>query len=625
MARRLTIKDHIRETNLYNTRTVVIGIMVLLLFFVLASRMLYLQVELHQDFQTLSNQNRIKVIPIAPNRGLIYDRNGVILAENQLVFSLEVIPERIEKLPQVLSDLQIIMPMITDEHIQQFHKIRRLRKAFDQTILISGLTEIERAVFAVDQYKFPGVSIEARLMRYYPFGETMVHSLGYVGRINERDIASIDRVNYRATHHIGKVGIEKFYENALHGTIGYQEVEIDVRGRILRILSRTDPIPGKDLYLNIDSRLQLEVTRLLTGKRGAVIAIEPSTGAVLSLVSAPAYEPNAFVRGISSKAYSALLNSEDRPLFNRALRGQYSPGSTIKPMLGLLALEKGIVTPSTKIWDKGYFQLENKERRYRDWKKEGHGWVNLTKSIIHSCDTYFYEIALKLGIDEIYEGMSSFGFGELTNIDMGEEVPALMPSRMWKQGARNQPWYPGETIIIGIGQGYWNVTPLQLVSAVSVLANSGKRYDLSMAKLIGTRENMESIIPQPSEQQVFDFSSKNMMLIKKAMRGVNAPGGTAYGAFRTANFTSAGKSGTVQLKTIAQDEEYDETKIAERHRDNALFVAFAPFENPQIAVSVIIENAGGGSTNAAPIAREIMEFYLKLEQEKMANVANRAE
>jgi penicillin-binding protein 2 len=621
MARRLTIKDHIRETNLYNTRTVVIGIMVLLLLFVLVSRMLYLQVERHQELQTLSNKNRIKVIPIAPNRGLIYDRNGVILAENRLVFSLEVIPERIDDLSQILSDLQTILPGITDDHVEQFHKSRRYQKAFTQTILISGLTEGERAIFAVDQYKYPGVSIEARLTRYYPFGETMVHSLGYVGRINERDLANIDKVNYRATHHIGKVGLEKFYENILHGSIGYQEVETDVRGRILRILSRKDPIPGADIHLNIDSRLQLEVTRLLAGRKGAVIAVEPSTGAVLSLVSAPAYNPNAFVQGISSKAYSELLNSVDRPLFNRALRGQYSPGSTIKPMLGLLALEKGLITPATKIWDKGYFQLEDKEHRYRDWKKEGHGWVNLTKAIIHSCDTFFFEMALKLGIDQIYEGMSSFGFGELTNIDMGEEVPALMPSRMWKQGARNQPWYPGETIIIGIGQGYWNVTPLQLASAISVLANGGNRYDLSLASSIGTAEHLDEIVAQFSEQQIFDFNPKNMTLVKKAMRAVNSPGGTAYEAFRTANFTSAGKSGTVQLKAIAQDEEYDETKVAKRYRDNALFVAFAPFENPQIAVSIILENAGGGSTNAAPVAREVMEFYLKLEQEKLTNVA----
>ena len=618
--KRQNIKDHILETNLYNVRTVVVAVLVFLLLLGLVWRTLYLQVVRHNDLQTLSNKNRIKVTPIAPNRGLIYDRNGVILAENKLVFSLEIIPEKVKDLDQTIKDLQSILPTITEDDISRFHKSRKYQRGFNPASLITELTETDRALFSVNQYRFPGVSIEARLIRYYPFRQVMVHSLGYVGRINERDLNLIDKINYQATHHIGKVGLEKFYETRLHGTIGYQEVETDVRGKVLRVLNQTLPIPGEDIQLTIDSRLQLEVTRLLAGKRGAVIAIEPDTGAVLSLVSTPAYEPNEFVRGISSKSYSALLNSTDRPLFNRALRGQYSPGSTIKPMLGLLALEQGVISRNSKIWDKGYFQLENKERRYRDWKKEGHGWVNLSRAIIHSCDTFFYEVALKLGIDNIYDGMSSFGFGELTNIDMGEEVPALMPSRGWKQADRNQPWYPGETVIIGIGQGYWNVTPLQLVSSVSVLANDGERYQLHLAKAIGNKGKMENTEVVPAAQQVFKFSQQNMDLIKTAMKGVNSFGGTAFAAFRTAPFTSAGKSGTVQLKAIAQDEEYDETKVAEKHRDNALFVAFAPFKNPKITVAVIIENAGGGSSKAAPIARQIMEFYLNLGEQDNAAI-----
>ncbi|PCJ49558.1 MAG: penicillin-binding protein 2 [Gammaproteobacteria bacterium] len=618
MVRRQTIKDHFRESNLYNTRTVAVAFILFSLMLILVGRMFYLQVQQHQDFQTLSNQNRIKVIPIAPNRGLIYDRNGVILAENRLVFSLELIPEKINNIEQTLLDLQSILGSITDDKIEQFHQSRKHRRGFKQTSLISGLTETDRAIFAVNQYRFSGVSIEARLSRYYPFGENLVHALGYVGRINERDLANIDKQNYQATRHIGKVGLEKFYENILHGTIGYQEVETDVRGRVLRVINRKDPIPGQDIHLHIDSHLQLEITKLLKGRRGAVIAVDPNNGAVLSLVSSPAYEPNAFVQGISSKAYSVLLKSQDRPLFNRALRGQYSPGSTIKPMLGLLGLEEGVIEPATRIWDKGFFQLEGKERRYRDWQKEGHGWVNLTRAIIHSCDTFYYELALKLGIDKIYDGMHSFGFGQLTNIDMGEEVPALMPSRGWKQADRNQPWYPGETIIIGIGQGYWNATPLQLVSAIAIMANGGTRYDLNLAKAIGPREKLKKVSITVAEEQIFDFTKKNFALVNKAMRGVNSPGGTAYAAFRTANFTSAGKSGTVQLTAIAQDEEYDEEKLAEIHRDNALFVAYAPYKKPKIAISVIIENAGGGSANAAPLARKAMEFYLK--QETSSNV-----
>jgi len=617
MVRKLTIKDHIRETNLFNSRTLIVAFIVVLLTILLLARMFFLQVNLHQDLQTQSNQNRIKVTPIAPNRGLIFDKNGVILAENRSLFSLEVIPEKITDINVTLSRLQTILPAITDEVIAQFKIRSKQQRRFEKVTLFTGLSENERAVFAVNQHRFPGVSEEARLFRYYPFGETMVHALGYVGRINERELSAIDNSNYRATRHIGKVGLEKYYEDRLHGTIGYQEVETDARGKVLRVLKRVAPIPGEDIKLYIDSRLQLEATRLLGGKRGVVVAVKPDTGAILSLVSTPAYQPNQFVSGISSKAYSRLLSSADRPLFNRALRGQYSPGSTIKPMLGLLALEEGVIGPATKIWDKGYFQLEGQERHYRDWEKEGHGWVNLTRAIIKSCDTFFYEVALKLGIDRIYDAMSSFGFGQLTQIDMGEEVPALMPSRGWKRAARNQPWFPGETVIIGIGQGYWNVTPLQLASSVAILANGGTRHNLRVAEAIGPRNNLQAIKAKASEEQIFSFKPENMGLIRKAMRGVNAPGGTAYEAFRTAHFTSAGKSGTVQLKAIAQDEEYDETKVAERYRDNALFTAFAPFENPQIAVAVVVENAGGGSSNAAPIARKVMQFYL--EQENSAN------
>ena len=622
MARRQTIKNHILETNLYNSRTLVVSIFVFCLLMLLVGRMLYLQVNSFQDLQTLSNQNRIKVTPIAPNRGLIFDRKGVILAENRSVFSLELIPEKIKDIDVTLKELQAILPAITDDKIEQYKESSKYIRRFNQTTLITDLTETDRALFAVNQYRFPGVSVEARLVRHYPFGENMVHSLGYVGRINERELAAIDGSNYRATRHIGKVGLEKYYENILHGTIGHQEVETDVRGRVLRVLSRKAPIPGKDIILNLDSRLQMEANRLLDGRRGVIIALDPDTGSVLSLVSTPAYDPNAFVNGISTKAYAKLLNSKDRPLFNRALRGQYSPGSTIKPMLGLLALEEKVITPKFKIWDKGYFQLEDKERKYRDWKRQGHGWVNLTRSIIHSCDTFFYEVALKLGIDRIYDGMTSFGFGELTNIDMGEEVPALMPSRGWKRADRNQPWYPGETVIIGIGQGYWNTTPLQLASAAAVLANGGLRNNLSLANAIGDRGKMEAIEIVPVEHQIFDFKKSNMELVRKAMRGVNAPGGTAYAAFRTAEFTSAGKSGTVQLTSMAQDlEEYDEEKVAERHRDNALFIAFAPYKKPKIVVAVIIENAGGGSTNAAPIARKVMQFYLEQETADNARVS----
>jgi len=519
---RQTIKDHIRESNLFNSRIVAVSVIVIVMIFILIGRMVYLQINQHQDLQTRSNQNRIKVIPIAPNRGLIFDRNGIILAENRLDFSLEIIPEKIKDLDSLLAELQSILPIISDDDVIQFHKSRRTRKRFDSTILVSGLTETERALFAVNQYRFDGVSIQSRLTRFYPFGEHFVHSVGYVGRINERDLLTIDQNNYLATRHIGKLGLEKYYESVLHGTIGYQEVETDVRGRVIRVLNNQPPIPGKDIILNLDSQLQIEVARLMKGKRGAVVTVVPDTGAVLSIVSVPSYDPNPFVTGISRKAYSKLLNSDQRPLFNRALRGQYSPGSTVKPMLGLLALEEGIIEPASRIWDQGFFQIEGNDHRYRDWLKRGHGWVNLTRAIIHSCDTFFYGVALKLGIDRISDAMTMFGFGELTNIDMGEEVPALMPSRGWKRAMKNQPWYPGETVIIGIGQGYWNTTPLQLASAVAVMANGGTRYDFRLARSIGMRNAMKPVNDTSRQHEIFNFSKKNMDLLRNAMRGVQA-------------------------------------------------------------------------------------------------------
>lgn len=612
MVPRQTIKNHIHETNLYRNRAVIVSIIIVIMLGVLLGRVAYLQLVKFADYQTLSNQNRIKVEPLAPNRGRIYDRNGVILAENRLVFSLEVIPDKARNLDDTLYKLQSLLNTITSDHVEAFKTRLKSSRRFESIPLLTGLTDTDKAIIAVNQHQLPGVTIQARLQRYYPFGETMVHMLGYVGRINERELATIDEDNYRATRHIGKVGLEKFYEDKLHGTIGYQEVETDVRGRVLRILDRKDPIPGNDLYLHVDSQLQLEARRLLADKRGVVIAVDPNNGGVLALVSTPGYDPNPFVSGISSKAYQKLLNSSDRPLFNRALRGQYSPGSTIKPMLGLLALEQGVVTPETKYWDEGYFQLEGDDHRYRDWRPEGRGWVTMASAIWDSCDTYFYDLAVKLGIDRISEGMQYFGFGDYTNIDMGEEVPALMPDRGWKQANQNVPWFPGETVIIGIGQGYWTSTSLQLASATAAIANGGWRLNLSLGKTIGHSGDQRPLQTDDTRRPIFPFAEENMALIQKAMRSVNQYRGTAFDAFRGAKFTSAGKSGTAQVKSIGQDEEYDEETVEERFRDNALFVAYAPFEEPTIAVVVIVENViGGGSSVAAPIARQILEYHLQ--------------
>jgi penicillin-binding protein 2 len=539
----------------------------------------------------------------------------VILAENRLVFSLEIIPEKVRDMDALLAQLQTLLPQVSADIIERFTQRLRASRRFESVPLLTGLNESEQAVLAVNQHALPGVVSRARIQRYYPFSETMVHMLGYVGRINDRELATIDQDNYRATRHIGKVGLEKYYEDQLHGTIGYQEVETDVRGRVIRVLDRKNPVPGMDLHLHMDSRLQLEARRLLDDMRGVAIAVDPRNGGILALVSTPGYDPNPFVSGISTTGYQALLNSPDRPLFNRALRGQYSPGSTIKPMLGLLALEEGLVTAKTRMWDKGYFQLENDEHRYRDWKPEGHGWVNMLVAIRDSCDTYFYDLAVKLGIDRIAQGMKAFGFGQSTLLDMGEEVPALMPDRGWKQASRGVRWFPGETVIVGIGQGYWTSTPLQLVRATAAIANNGLLYPLSLgAKLANDNDNqLLRLDKQPDN--IFPFKAQNMTLIQNTMKAVNEFPGSAFEAFKDARFTSAGKSGTVQLKSIAQDEEYDEELIDERLRDNALFVAYAPFEEPTIAVVVILENQGGGSKQAAPVARQIIEYYLELEDQ----------
>lgn len=615
MARRQTIKNHIQETNLYRSRLFIVSILVIFMMGVLLTRVAYLQVFKNTDYQTQSNQNRIKLEPLPPNRGRIYDRNGVILAENRLVFSLEIIPEKVQDMDALLAKLQTLLPQVSADIIERFTQRLRASRRFESVPLLTGLNESEQAVLAVNQHALPGVVTRARIQRYYPFSETMVHMLGYVGRINDRELATIDQDNYRATRHIGKVGLEKYYEDELHGTIGYQEVETDVRGRVIRVLDRKNPVPGMDLHLHMDSRLQLEARRLLDDMRGVAIAVDPRNGGILALVSTPGYDPNPFVSGISTTGYQALLNSPDRPLFNRALRGQYSPGSTIKPMLGLLALEEGLVTAKTRMWDKGYFQLENDEHRYRDWKPEGHGWVNMLVAIRDSCDTYFYDLAVKLGIDRIAQGMKAFGFGQSTLLDMGEEVPALMPDRGWKQASRGVRWFPGETVIVGIGQGYWTSTPLQLVRATAAIANNGLLYPLSLGAKLANDSDNQLLRLDKQPDNIFPFKAQNMALIQNTMKAVNEFPGSAFEAFKDARFTSAGKSGTVQLKSIAQDEEYDEELIDERLRDNALFVAYAPFEEPTIAVVVILENQGGGSKQAAPVARQIIEYHLELEDQ----------
>ncbi len=619
--RRVTLKNAFRELIYFRNRILVAILFVVVLLLVLIYWLMELQVKQYDSYRTRSDKNRIRALPVAPTRGLIFDRNGVILAENRSIYSLELIPEEVDDLEKTLSDLKNIL-QLTESDIETFRKEnKRKRGRFRKVPVKQKLTEKEVALFSVERHKFPGVSIEARLVRYYPFGEALVHALGYVGRINDREQAAMeDPQNYKATRHIGKVGLEKFYEKELHGVIGSQVVEVDVHEKAIRVLSEKPPRQGLDLHLSLDVNLQLKAIQALGEQRGAVVAIDPNSGDVLALVSQPGYNPNDFVTGISSKKYKKLLDSKDRPLFNRALRGQYSPGSTIKPHLAWLGLHKKLITPQFSIHDLGFYVIPNeklqpgqKQRRYRDWKKGGHGPnVTYKKAIVQSCDTYFYDLAYRLGIDKIHEGMSRFGFGDLTDIDIGEEVPAILPSRSWKRGYNGKRWFPGETVIVGIGQGYWTTTPVQLVNATAAIARNGDRYKLRLVNQV-SRQKLEKLIYEP--QQVSfkeDFGNPKLFkLIQSAMKAVNHTlTGTAFSAFKETTYVSAGKTGTVQLVGYAQDEEYDENEVDSHLRDNALYIGYAPYDNPQIAIAVVVENAGGGGTNAAPIARAVMDVFL---------------
>lgn len=613
LSRKVTLKNQFKEIAIYRNRMmvsllIVMGLMILLIVWVAN-----LQISHYEKYRTESDNNRIRVLPVAPTRGLIYDRNGIILAENRSVYSIEIVPEQVKDIESTVQRLSQLLDFDEDDATRFFQELKRTRERFKKIPLKSKLSEQQVARFSVNRHAFPGVSIEARLVRYYPYGEVLSHALGYVGRINDRELQQIDSENYRATRHIGKVGLEKYYETQLHGTIGSQRVESDVQGRVLRVLEQQPPVAGVDLHLELDLPLQLAAYEALAGHRGAVVAIDPASGGVLALVSTPGYDPNLFVTGISTRDYKALLN-DNRPLFNRALRGQYSPGSTIKPHIAWLGLESKTVSTQYSIDDNGVYFLPNDEkRRYRDWKKWGHGnSIGYRRAIIESCDTYFYDLAYKLGIDRIAETMSDFGFGESTQIDMGEEVPGLMPSRAWKKGARGVHWFPGETVITGIGQGYWLATPLQIANSAAVIANDGVRYQLRMVKSIGLAGEQQTILPTLAQRQIDVGDGKHFARIQQAMKEVNHNKviGTARSAFLDSTYLSAGKTGTVQLFGLGEDEEYEAENLAERLRDNALYIGYAPFENPTIAVAVVVENAGGGGSNAAPIARKVMDQYL---------------
>jgi len=611
MLRRLTIKDHIHESWLFSRRTITAVVMIIILLSVIIVRLVYLQIVNHEHFTTLSRNNRVNIVAIPPTRGLIYDRNGTLLAQNLPSFSLELVPERVGDMDETLRALSQLISISAND-VQRFDKLRRQKRRFESIPLRFRLSDEEVARFAVNRHRFPGVEIEARLARHYPMGQLAAHVLGYVGRIDENDLRSLDYSDYAGTNHIGKVGIERSYEALLHGSVGHQQVETNAQGRMLRVLERTLPRPGNDIYLTLDSRLQAVAENAFADQRGALVAIDPFTGEVLALVSMPTYDPNAFVNGIDAEDYAALQQSTSQPLFNRALQGQYPPGSTIKPFLGLAGLEYRQVHQEHKVYCPGWYRLSGDEHKYRDWKREGHGLVNLNKAIAQSCDVYFYELALGLGIDRIHDFLGRFGFGARTGIDINGELSGVLPSRAWKRRARSEPWFPGETLISGIGQGFNLITPLQLASATATLARHG--IHLRPRVLYGvqdpTTEQIQIQEPQPLEPVQISNEGNWDYIINAMMEVVHGLRGTARKIGRNASYKIAGKTGTAQVFGIKQDEEYVEEEVARKLRDHSLFVAFAPADKPQIALAIVVENAGSGSAVAAPIARQVMDQYL---------------
>jgi penicillin-binding protein 2 len=596
---------------LFKTRAIVAGVVCFMLMSGLLVRLGQLQIVEYAHFAGLSKENRVRLMALPPNRGLIFDRNGVVLAENRPTYHLEVIPEQVGDLDATLQDLGDVVT-ISDENVEQFRTALRTHRPFESISLRTRLSEDEVARLAVNRHRFPGVDIVARLSRYYPQGSTTVHAVGYVGRISEKELNSIDVSNYRGTSHIGKTGLEKFYEDELHGDVGQQNVEVNAEGRILRVIDKIPPVPGNDLILSLDMELQLTAEQALGDFAGAVIVMQPKTGAVLAFVSEPTYDPNLFVHGISVKAYNALRQGDYKPLFNRALFGQYPPGSTFKPFLGLAGVDSKVIGHLESIRCIGYYTLPNdEEHRYRDWKKWGHGRVDLADAMEQSCDVYFYELAHRLGINRMHDYLREFGFGDKTGIDLYGERSGLLPSREWKRRVHNKVWYPGETLIAGIGQGYMLATPLQLAVATSTLANKGMRVKPRLLKEIRS-VNGEVITLEPTPVSWLKLNREDRWdQMHEAMRRVlRGERGTARATgWKLKGYEMAGKTGTAQVFGIAQDEEYDAETVARKLRDHALFIAFAPIEDPEIVVAIVEENGEHGSA-VAPIAKKIMDTYL---------------
>ena len=608
MAKQFQLKDSHRESRINSARTIAAILIVIGLLGVVVGRYYSLQITDYEVYRTQSERNRVQLQPLPPKRGLIYDRNGVLLADNRPSYMLSVVREQVPDLDATLAELAELLPISAGD-LENFHKKLRHRRPYEAVPLRFRLTPEERARLAVNRYRLPGVVVDAQLLRYYPHGELFSHAIGYVGRINEQETTELDESNYRGTFHVGKVGVEKFYEDILHGAVGYQNVETNAHGRVLRVLEQFDPRPGSDLVLNLDIRLQRAAFDALDGRRGAVVAIDPRTGGVLALVSTPGFDTNLFVNGISSTDYSALRDSLDVPLFNRAIQGQYPPGSTIKPFMAMAGLESGLVTPESTVPDPGWYSLPGDSHKYRDWilriRGTGHAArVDMNMAIAESCDVYFYDLARRLTIDRMYEYLSPFGFGERTEVDTTNERRGVLPSTHWKRDAMGQPWYPGETISAGIGQGYMLTSPMQLAVATSIMASKGlRRVPRLVQSIDGVPVDVPALEPIVAPPEYWQAVHKGMVEVVHGQRG------TAKALAVGLEYQMAGKTGTAQVIGIAQGAVYNEADVSERHRHHGLFIAFAPAEEPTIAVAIIVEN-GGGSSAAYPIARQVIDTWL---------------
>ncbi len=603
-------KDRFYENKVFLNRIVVCVLFINIATLALVARLVYLQVVGHIHYSSLAQDNRVKISPLPPTRGMIIDRNGEVLANNFPTYSLELFLDQVQDVDTTLAELKKLLNL-SDEELDRFNTLRRRHRGFEAIPLRIQLSEEEIALFSVRMPHFPGVEIQRRMLRTYPYGELTAHVVGYVGRISEAELQKLDSSVYSGTYHIGKSGVEKAYEAVLHGKTGYEEKETNVQGRSIAVLGQTEPQAGADLYLSLDIGLQKIAQDALKGYRGAVAAIEPATGQVLAMASNPSFDPNPFVQGISRAQFEVLQNSPDRPLYNRVLRGIYPPGSTVKPFMALAGLEYGQITPGKRVGCPGFFRLPGSDHRYRDWKQSGHGGVDLRLAITQSCDVYFYQLALHLGIDRMNQYLRKFGFGEKTGIDMDGEKAGIYPSSEWKFKTRKSAWFPGESLIAGIGQGFVQTTPLQMARATAILANKGRVIVPRVVGHMKAPPDTENPFPIEKSETITIPPASWRAVVDAMVDVVHSARGTAKGIAGGLTYHIAGKTGTAQVFSVGQGQSYKSMRVKAQLKDHAWFIAFAPAEAPRIAIAVIVENGGHGGTIAAPIAKAVIQHYLK--------------